>query len=70
MLDGQGRAEAAQCLGKEKYDSPALANRVANRRNRRTRRGRGIPVGIYKCPHCGAFHMGVRDQRRPKRGDR
>jgi hypothetical protein len=42
----------ATCNGKQGYDSPALAQKIAKRRKR---------VGVwmtYKCKECGKWHLG------------
>lgn len=53
--------ELAQCAGKEKYETPALAHAVARRRNRRSRDTR---VNPYRCQYCGHYHMGTGRRRR------
>lgn len=45
---------ASSCDGKERFDSFALANRVASRPNRL--HCRRTP---YRCPHCGGYHLGT-----------
>jgi ribosomal protein L44E len=43
---------AATCNGKQGYDSPALAQKIAKRRKR-------IAVRVtYKCKECGKWHLG------------
>lgn len=44
---------ASQCLGKQAFSTPQLADKVMRRR------GRGKPEQqIYRCPSCGYFHIG------------
>lgn len=46
-------AELTQCAGKKSYDTWA---------NARAARGPSERLDIYRCPHCGQFHLG----RKPK----
>jgi len=39
-----------RCAGKVKFDSPALAHKVA-RRN-------GADRAVYRCQECGHYHLG------------
>jgi predicted RNA-binding Zn-ribbon protein involved in translation (DUF1610 family) len=49
---------AAQCWGKASYQSPQLAKKVATRIARARKRRSGPPPQVYRCPHCGLFHLG------------
>lgn len=45
-----------QCTGKEPFPNGAIAHRTAERMaSKRKRRGE---VQVYRCPHCGKFHIG------------
>lgn len=44
---------SARCAGKERFDTGALAQRVAKRRKYRG-------ASPYRCPHCNGFHIGRR----------
>lgn len=45
------------CAGKVSYESFAAANENLNRvRKRRNFRGSGLRV--YRCAHCGKYHVG------------
>ena len=46
-------AEVTQCAGKKPYATWA---------NAQASRGHAKPLDIYRCPHCGQFHLG----RKPK----
>jgi hypothetical protein len=43
----------AQCTGKERFESRALAARVARRRTIV-----GKPGHAYRCRHCDGYHIG------------
>ena len=56
---------AAYCNGKERFESQALAAKVAGRS---TRRHSGA-LHAYRCPACAGWHCGTpskRDRRAPK----
>jgi len=53
------RRYAADCLGKEAFVDPALARKVMARMRRKRR-----PVGVYRCRHCGQWHIGQNDGRK------
>jgi tryptophanyl-tRNA synthetase len=42
------------CIGKDKLQSMNLARDIA----KRMARVKGTPIAAYKCPHCGAYHVG------------
>lgn len=42
---------AAQCVGKQKFPTPADARRSIRPRLRKI-------VEVYRCPSCGSFHAG------------
>lgn len=48
------------CMGKEAYDSVGLARAVLKRRRNavRSRKGKGGSLAVYRCRHCGSFHIG------------
>lgn len=45
---------AAQCEGKFPYPNGAQAYRVA-KRSIKTKKG---GLSVYRCPHCGKYHIG------------
>lgn len=57
-LFGPTRIEA-QCSGKEAFANGAMAHRTAVRmlakKNRKKNKG---SVDVYRCPHCGKYHIG------------
>lgn len=48
--------KAAACLGKHPYVSASLAHEVAQRSGRGRNRTK---AKVYRCKHCGAFHLGT-----------
>ena len=54
----------ASCFGKVRFDDPAIARQIASRRHdhrsriNKHRKGRG-PVKVYRCHHCGGWHLGT-----------
>ena len=44
------------CQGKETFANPATAHRVVKRRNQ-IRRAKNQ---VYRCKHCGQWHLGTR----------
>lgn len=53
------RRYAADCLGKHPFESPADAQRVAARQRRKRR-----AVKVYRCAHCGCWHLGSSERGR------
>lgn len=54
----------ARCIGMVRFASPALAYQVAQRglpRGKRRRRSsqRANVRNVYRCPHCGGWHLGA-----------
>lgn len=49
------QSRETQCLGKEAFESAALAKEVASRK---TRRAGKSGLNFYKCGWCGMFHIG------------
>ncbi|MCV2448475.1 hypothetical protein [Paracoccus sp. DMF] len=51
--EGRGSAEnrAAMCAGKQTFDTPQLARKVASR-------SRGYALEPYRCRFCGLWHLG------------
>lgn len=47
--------EVRQCIGKERFESPNLAQEVARRMRERHK---GAFIQHYRCPHCGKWHVG------------
>jgi predicted RNA-binding Zn-ribbon protein involved in translation (DUF1610 family) len=45
----------AMCEGKERFDNPQLARKVAIRRAQRRKK----PGEPYRCPGCNGFHIGT-----------
>ncbi len=45
-----GNGRAAGCLGKWRFEAPALAHAVAVRAR--------VPAQAYRCRHCGGWHVG------------
>ncbi len=58
---------AALCDGKEPFDTPALAAKVAKRMKRRDNDGydKSVPEP-YRCPQCGKWHIGSNKRRQRK----
>jgi len=57
MVPNTNPGEAsAQCEGKWRFDSRSLANQVAQRSARKHEDSRNV----YRCPHCGSWHIGTR----------
>lgn len=57
----------ADCVGKEPFASPQVANKVLRRRPVRPRgkasKTRKVSVEksrVYRCPQCGHFHIGTK----------
>ena len=50
---------SAQCIGKESYESKALADKVARRRKKSGKR-----VVVYRCACCGCWHTGTPSPKR------
>lgn len=46
-------AERSPCEGKQRFDSPGLANEVNRQRNKT----RTEPRSVYRCPYCKGFHL-------------
>jgi hypothetical protein len=44
----------SSCEGKARFSSPNLALRVLRRRSNRDR----PPRQVYRCHHCGGWHLG------------
>lgn len=57
--DRMPRAFVSGCLGKARFDTPALAHRVQKRRGRHDKNGT-----VYRCKHCGGWHIGRRPDQR------
>lgn len=55
---------SAQCHGKAQFASARLALEVTRRqaaqrkRRKRARREDGVPSEVYRCTHCGHWHLG------------
>lgn len=61
MTDTISNAPAwLQCDGKEPFNSPQVAAKVARRRTAARKRGgqQDRPLISYRCPHCRLFHVG------------
>lgn len=43
----------ADCRGKQAFEDATVAREVAARMRRRRR-----PVSVYRCAHCGRWHIG------------
>lgn len=50
-------SEVQQCTGKERFETPALANAVVKRRN--ARKGTRAKCQHYRCKFCGFHHIGT-----------
>lgn len=51
----------AGCTGKKGYPNGTLAWRILTRRMARTRDDHEAkPGALYRCPHCGHWHIGRR----------
>ena len=55
-------SEHELCIGKQSYDSKAIALKVV-----KNRRSMGKAVDAYKCQHCGDWHTGRRNPHRRTR---
>lgn len=44
---------ASACEGKQRFENPALAQKVNSRRKKA-----GKLSGVYRCEHCGFWHLG------------
>jgi hypothetical protein len=55
------RSKATGCDGKTEYLSPKAAKLVADQMSRRCRHG-VKPPNIYRCRHCGKWHVGRKTQ--------
>lgn len=57
MADG---ITPTSCMGKESYATVGLARAVLKRRRNavRSRKGKGGSLAVYRCHHCGEFHIG------------
>ena len=44
----------ADCRGKQAFEDPTVAREVAARMRRRRRRA----ASVYRCAHCGRWHIG------------
>jgi hypothetical protein len=53
LVTRDSEMKTAQCTGKERFDSRALATRVARRRARTGKSGHA-----YHCRHCDGYHIG------------
>lgn len=62
---------AGMCIGKEPFASPHAANKVL-RRWRKAKRSSVGTAQVYRCPACGAFHIGnaVKSRHNGKAGGR
>lgn len=48
-----------QCAGKVRFESAALARKVARQRGRGGKGRKGNKPGVaYRCAHCGGWHIG------------
>lgn len=60
MSETRRHTRASQCTGKIGFDSPALAHEVSRKRAAR-RQGKDRkrePRSLYRCQHCGKWHLG------------
>ena len=48
--------EDGRCTGKQGFDDRTLAHKIARRM-----RKRGTRTAVYRCIHCGAWHVGGRE---------
>lgn len=52
-------ALAAMCVGKQRFDSAAVAHEVSSRRSNRRRQHHERKIGdVYRCNACGSWHIG------------
>lgn len=47
---------AAGCIGKQRYDGPFAAARALKAIKKR--RGVDRKAAVYRCQHCGGYHIG------------
>lgn len=52
---------ATTCDGKQAFTTRSMANKVASLSSGRS----SMPMTAYKCPHCGAYHIGSRTAKPP-----
>ena len=43
----------AACGGKQAFDTPQLARKIAQKCK--------VPAKHFRCPHCGKYHIGYRN---------
>jgi hypothetical protein len=55
---------SAACVGKQRFDSPDAARRIARVSGRRT----DSNIDVYRCQYCNGWHLGTstRAQRKGK----
>ena len=53
LVSRDSETKTSQCTGKERFDSRALAARIARRRA-----DSGKPGHAYRCRHCEGYHIG------------
>lgn len=46
----------ATCVGKHRFETPGLAREIVNRKS--PKGGRKYRAEVYRCPHCGGWHIG------------
>ena len=65
-MTGNNR-NVADCVGKIRFDSWSLATQVRQERGKRSdQRSRRQ---VYRCAHCGGFHLGYSSRKpRPAKG--
>lgn len=55
-------ATSAACRGKQRFNSPEPARRVARIAGRRT----DSSIDVYRCQYCAGWHVGGRSGGKPK----
>jgi len=53
--------QATGCMGKQAFDTMAMANKVAKLSSGRN----SLPMNAYKCQFCGKYHIGNRASKPP-----
>ena len=58
LTASDGNSPEAGCRGKQRFDDPQMAAKIAKKQNSNGRR-----VRAYKCQYCHGWHIGGRDYR-------
>jgi hypothetical protein len=59
VTKGIAKTKGRACRHKSRFSSQSFAERVADYRNGRYGlEGWSMRYHVYRCPHCGGFHVG------------